>query len=105
STRSSRSAAPSSASARHATTSTRRPRACRSSGRATWRPTLPDSPAIPRRRIAPLLALSLVLLLLALQGSAGLAHDISDSDRAAVAQIAGPAPFAFLYLGAKHMVT
>ncbi len=46
-----------------------------------------------------------MLLLLALQGSAGLAHDISDSDRAAVAQIAGPAPFAFLYLGAKHMVT
>ncbi len=46
-----------------------------------------------------------MLLLLALQGSAGLAHDISDSDRAAVAQITGPAPFAFLYLGAKHMVT
>lgn len=49
-----------------------------------------------------LLALALLLLL---QGAAAFAHDISDSDRAAVAAIEGPAPFAFLYLGAKHMVT
>jgi hypothetical protein len=48
--------------------------------------------------------LTLVLLLL-LQAVPSFAHDISDSDRAAVAQIVGPAPFAFLYLGAKHMVT
>jgi hypothetical protein len=40
-----------------------------------------------------------------LEGAAAFAHDISDADRAAVAQIEGPAPFAFLYLGAKHMVT
>ena len=45
------------------------------------------------------------LLVLLVQASATFAHDISPSDRAAVAQIEGPAPFAFLYLGAKHMVT
>lgn len=45
------------------------------------------------------------LLFLFLEGAAAFAHDISASDRAAVAQIEGPAPFAFLYLGAKHMVT
>ena len=50
------------------------------------------------------LLLATVLLLLA-QGAAAFAHDISQADRAAVAQIEGPAPFAFLYLGAKHMVT
>lgn len=48
--------------------------------------------------------LLLAMLLLAQAGPA-LAHDISDSDRAAVAQIDGAAPFVFLYLGAKHMVT
>ena len=40
-----------------------------------------------------------------MQATAAFAHDISEADRAAVAQIEGPAPFAFLYLGAKHMVT
>ena len=45
-----------------------------------------------------------LLALLVLAGPA-FAHDISDSDRAAVAAITGPAPFVFLYLGAKHMVT
>ena len=51
-----------------------------------------------------LLWVGLILLLL-LQGAAAFAHDISQADRAAVQQIEGPAPFAFLYLGAKHMVT
>jgi hypothetical protein len=51
------------------------------------------------------IALCLLFLLLVLQESAALAHDISQADRAAVAQIEGPAPGAFLYLGAKHMVT
>ena len=46
----------------------------------------------------------LALALFALAGPA-FAHDMSDADRAAVAQIQGPAPFVFLYLGAKHMVT
>ena len=46
-----------------------------------------------------------VVVLLLLQAAPVFAHDISESDRAAVAQIEGPAPFAFLYLGAKHMVT
>ena len=55
------------------------------------------------RRLAFVGALLLVLLLL--QAAPALAHDISDADRAAVARIEGPAPFAFLYLGAKHMVT
>ena len=48
---------------------------------------------------------ALLLALLLLQAVPAFAHDISASDRAAVAQIEGPAPFAFLYLGAKHMVT
>jgi len=51
------------------------------------------------------IALGLILLLLVLRESAAFAHDISQADRAAVARIEGPAPGAFLYLGAKHMVT
>jgi len=47
----------------------------------------------------------LLVVLLLLQAAPALAHDISEADRAAVARIEGPAPFAFLYLGAKHMVT
>lgn len=47
----------------------------------------------------------LLVVVLLLQAAPALAHDISESDRAAVAQIDGPAPFVFLYLGAKHMVT
>jgi hypothetical protein len=50
-------------------------------------------------------AIVVLFALLVLQAAPGFAHDISESDRAAVAQIEGPAPFAFLYLGAKHMVT
>lgn len=46
-----------------------------------------------------------LLLALFLEGAAAFAHDISQADRAAVARIEGPAPGAFLYLGAKHMVT
>ena len=46
-----------------------------------------------------------LVMLLLVQAAPALAHDISDSDRAAVARIDGPAPFVFLYLGAKHMVT
>jgi len=50
-------------------------------------------------------ALPLLLLGLLLAADSALAHDISQADRAAVARIEGPAPGAFLYLGAKHMVT
>ena len=60
------------------------------------------------RRLAqlPFLATAVFLVLsLLLLAAPALGHDISDSDRAAVAAIEGPAPFAFLYLGAKHMVT
>ena len=46
-----------------------------------------------------------LLLVLLLESVAAFAHDISQADRAAVQRIEGPAPFAFLYLGAKHMVT
>jgi len=46
-----------------------------------------------------------LLLALFLESAAAFAHDISQADRAAVARIEGPAPGAFLYLGAKHMVT
>jgi hypothetical protein len=59
--------------------------------------------AVPVR--SALIALGLFFLLLVLQESAAFAHDISQADRAAVARIEGPAPGAFLYLGAKHMVT
>ena len=48
---------------------------------------------------------AVLLLGLFLESAAAFAHDISQADRAAVQQIEGPAPFAFLYLGAKHMVT
>jgi hypothetical protein len=65
--------------------------------------------AIARRLAEPQTQLRLAFFLLValclLASAAVLAHDISESDRAAVAQIEGPAPFAFLYLGAKHMVT
>jgi hypothetical protein len=53
----------------------------------------------------PLILSALLAAWLLLGPAAAFAHDISASDRAAVAQIEGPAPFAFLYLGAKHMVT
>jgi hypothetical protein len=46
-----------------------------------------------------------LLLALLLESVAAFAHDISQADRAAVQRIEGPAPGAFLYLGAKHMVT
>ncbi|HYD25938.1 MAG TPA: HupE/UreJ family protein [Croceibacterium sp.] len=51
-----------------------------------------------------LLLLGLLLVLL-MPGADAFAHDISEADRAAVQRIDGPAPFPFLYLGAKHMVT
>ena len=62
-------------------------------------PHVPEPKALLR---AILIALCLCFLL---ESAAALAHDISQADRAAVQQIEGPAPFAFLYLGAKHMVT
>ena len=46
-----------------------------------------------------------LLLALFLESAAAFAHDMSQADRDAVAQIEGPAPGVFLYLGAKHMVT
>lgn len=61
--------------------------------------------ARPAQRQRLVAAGVLLVVLLLLNAAPALAHDISESDRAAVAQIDGPAPFAFLYLGAKHMVT
>jgi hypothetical protein len=58
------------------------------------------SPAALLRAAVLLLALWLLL-----ESAAAFAHDMSQADRAAVARIEGPAPGAFLYLGAKHMVT
>lgn len=55
----------------------------------------------PLRRAAGLLA---ALCALGLAGPA-LAHNIGGSDAAFVAATRGPAPWPFLYLGAKHMVT
>ena len=60
---------------------------------------LPDTRTL--LRFTGLLLLALVLL----SAASAFAHDISQADRAAVARIEGPAPGAFLYLGAKHMVT
>ena len=57
----------------------------------------------PATLLRALLVLSAAWLLL--ESVAAFAHDISQADRAAVQRIEGPAPFAFLYLGAKHMVT
>src|SRR6478736_6815975 len=59
----------------------------------------PDPKALLRATILLLAAWFL------LESVAAFAHDISQADRAAVARIEGPAPGAFLYLGAKHMVT
>jgi hypothetical protein len=48
---------------------------------------------------------ALVLLLMQGAFSAAAAHGIGGADAAFVASTDGPAPFPFLYLGAKHMVT
>lgn len=63
--------------------------------------------ALPRPDPTALLRTAVLLLVawLLLESVAAFAHDISQADRAAVARIEGPAPGAFLYLGAKHMVT
>jgi hypothetical protein len=45
------------------------------------------------------------LVLLAMQAAPALAHGIGGKDAAFVAQAKGPEILAFLYLGAKHMVT
>ncbi len=58
---------------------------------------------VQRRALA--IAAAIAFVLVWIEGSAAWAHDISQADRAAVQRIEGPAPFAFLYLGAKHMVT
>jgi hypothetical protein len=61
----------------------------------------------PAVRLTPLrlLLLAAIALFLLVSATAAFAHDISEADRASVARIEGPAPFLFLYLGAKHMVT
>lgn len=58
-----------------------------------------------RWRAAIALGATMLVVVLLVQAAPAFAHDISPSDRAAVQRIEGPAPFAFLYLGAKHMVT
>jgi hypothetical protein len=68
-----------------------------------WRP---SSQTLHRARDGALL-LGLALVLLLLQGAAdmALAHGVQGKDAAFVAANSGPQPIAFLYLGAKHMVT
>ncbi len=61
-------------------------------------------PALHRsafERLKPFLLIAAIVLL----ADAALAHDVSESDRKAVAGVDGPAFIPFLYLGAKHMVT
>ena len=57
-----------------------------------------------RRRVAVLIALAAILALLVLPGAAG-AHNVSKRDASFVQSTQGPAVAAFVYLGAKHMVT
>jgi hypothetical protein len=54
-----------------------------------------------------LVAILLALVVLALDAatSAAVAHAVSSGDAAFMETAAGPAPFAYFYLGAKHMVT
>jgi hypothetical protein len=59
--------------------------------------------AEPQTRVR--LAWLLLILVVLAASAAAFAHDISQADRQAVQQIQGPAPGAFFYLGAKHMVT
>ena len=48
---------------------------------------------------------TLVLVLLCLTGISIFAHDVSEADSLFIANLAGPAPVPYMYLGAKHMVT
>ena len=66
-------------------------------------PYLPaQSPVTPARR---LLLLSMPLLLLLFSAGAALAHGVAEGDQGYIEQTSGPQIGAFLYLGAKHMVT
>src|SRR5690606_26620874 len=58
--------------------------------------------ALPNVRTLLFIAVALLIIISSVPA---FGHDISESDRAAVAQIEGVAPVTFLYLGAKHMVT
>lgn len=60
----------------------------------------PPWPAVTR-------LVGMALILLMVQGAANLAqaHGVQGKDAAFVASSSGPQPIAFLYLGAKHMVT
>jgi hypothetical protein len=66
-------------------------------------PYLPaQSPVTPAQR---LLLLSMPLLLLLFSAGAALAHGVAEGDQGYIEQTSGPQIGAFLYLGAKHMVT
>lgn len=63
--------------------------------RAQWRPPLPWQ---------ALLALATCLVALLIAGAA-LAHNVTEGDAGYVQEVTGFHPIAFIYLGAKHMVT
>ena len=63
--------------------------------RARWRPRLPWQ---------ALVALAMILVALLLAGAA-LAHNVTEGDAGYVQEVTGFHPIAFIYLGAKHMVT
>jgi hypothetical protein len=66
-------------------------------------PYLPaQSPVTPAQR---LLLLSMPFLLLLFSAGAALAHGVAEGDQGYIEQTSGPQIGAFLYLGAKHMVT
>lgn len=62
---------------------------------APWRPLLP-------RQAVAALAMFLATLLMA---GAALAHNVTEGDAGYVQEVTGFRPFAFIYLGAKHMMT
>jgi hypothetical protein len=61
-----------------------------------------QSPVTPAQR---LLLLSMPLLLLLFSAGAAFAHGVAEGDQGYIEQTSGPQIGAFLYLGAKHMVT
>jgi hypothetical protein len=58
----------------------------------------------PRLRWQPLVALAILSTTLLIAGAA-LAHNVTEGDAGFVQEVTGFRPIAFMYLGAKHMVT
>jgi len=64
------------------------------SSRVHWRPTMPQAPV----------AMATLFIAVLIAGAA-LAHNVTEGDAGYVQEVTGFRPIAFIYLGAKHMVT